>query len=280
MQAMANNLNAVAERQLDSMKKELTEKLKEILTGMGFPQPEQMKLLAQLIPATLPLLEELLRFQKVPQDKGKIGEEQLIKQLNDFYPEDDLEPLGKSGDTDLIAIPKFNGNIVSPILVESKKNHSGWQEAYVQEVRRHMRLRNEKLAILAVETMPKGGNCFMPRYCDEGAIIVSSIQNFYIAYGALRSVLIALAPFNNETLDVQKLLADKKIGEALQDAYQYQEKLRQIRACALKIEKNAKNIADNADEIDECLRRNLKELQNRINGAVKEIVKRGNSDTK
>ncbi len=70
MQTMTDTLNEVTERKMESIKKEVTEKFKETLERMGFPEPEQLKLLSQLMPATLPLLEELLRFQKVPVREG------------------------------------------------------------------------------------------------------------------------------------------------------------------------------------------------------------------
>jgi len=278
IQTIADTIDATTERKMDEVRQELACRFKETLERAGFPEPEQMKLLAQLIPSTLLLLEELLRFQKVPKEKGEQGELELIQQLADFYPEDHCEHLGKPGDTDILAMPRFNGTTIGQILVESKKNNSGWHELYIQQVRRHMKLRNERFAILAVEVMPKGVTCFMSRHFIEGAIIVTSIQNFYIAYGALRSVLIALAPFSNRNFDVRKLFTDKKIEEALQDAYQYQEKLRKIRTSAHRIEKNAKNITENANEIDDCLKRSLKELQNRINGAVQEIVAHNKPD--
>jgi len=126
--------------------------------------------------------------------------------------------------------------------------------------------------------MPRGANVFMTEHFPEGAIIVTSIQNFYIAYGAIRSALIAVTPFSRRDLDVQKLFADKRIEEAIQDAYDYQDKLRKIRVSAHKIEKNAKGITENANELDECLKRSLKELQCRIRNAVQEIVTHGKRD--
>ena len=109
MQTMADQLNEATERQMESIKKELTERLKESLEKMGFPEPQQMKLLTQLMPATVPLLEELLRFQKIPAEKGRQGEVELIQLLEEYYPEDSCLPLGGSGDVDALAIPRFNG---------------------------------------------------------------------------------------------------------------------------------------------------------------------------
>ena len=278
IEMISKNIEETTQKSLSSVEKELSAKFKEALDKMGFPEPEQLKLLAQLIPTVIPLLERLLRLQEVPSKKGELGELELAMQLAEFYPQDEYEHLGKPGDTDILAMPRFNGTKIGQILVESKKNNSGWRRSYIQQVRRHMKLRNERFAILAVEVMPRGINGFMTEHFPEGAIIVTSIQNFYIAYGAVRSALMALAPFSRRDLDVQKLFADKRIEEAIQDAYQYQGKLRKIRVNAHKIEKNAKGITENANELDECLKRSLKELQCRINDAVQEIVKQHDID--
>ena len=257
IEVVSKNIEETTQKSLSNVEKELNGNFKEILDKMGFPEPEQLKLLAHLIPAVLPLLERLLRLQEVPFKKGRLGEVALVKQLQEFYPQDEYEHLGKSGDTDILAMPRFNGTKIGQIMVESKKNNSGWKRLFIQQVRRHMKLRNERFAILAVEVMPRGANGFMVEHFPEGAVIVTSIQNFYIAYGAVRSALIAFAPFSKSNLDVQKLFADKRIEEAIQDAYQYRERLRKIRANAQKIEKNAKDITENANELDDCLKRSL-----------------------
>jgi len=278
IEVVSKNIEETTQKSLSNVEKELNANFKEILDKMGFPEPEQLKLLAHLIPAVIPLLETLLRLQEVPSKKGELGELELVRQLAEFYPQDECKRLGKAGDTDILAMPRFNGTKIGQILVESKKNNSGWKRLFIQQVRRHMKFRNERFAILAVEVMPRGANGFMTEHFPEGAIIVTSIQNFYIAYGAVRSALIALAPFSKSNLDVHKLFADKRIEEAIQDDYQYQDKLRKIRANAHKIEKNAKDITENANELDECLKRSLKELQYRIKDAVQQIVTHSKRD--
>jgi hypothetical protein len=98
-------MNKNIEEKIDGIGTLLAKEFKETLTHMGFPEPEQMKLLSQLLPAVLPLLQELLTLQKVPSEKGKIGELELLKELRDLFPEDDCKHIGGSGDTDIIATP-------------------------------------------------------------------------------------------------------------------------------------------------------------------------------
>lgn len=278
IEVVSEKIEETTQKSLSNVEKELNANFKEILDKMGFPEPEQLKLLAHLIPSVLPLLERLLRLQEVPSERGELGELELVRQLAEFYPQDECKRLGKAGDTDILAMPRFNGTKIGQILVESKKNNSGWKRLFIQQVRRHMKLRNERFAMLVVEAMPRGTNSFMVEHFPEGAVIVTSIQNFYIAYGAVRSALIAFAPFSKSNLDVHKLFADKRIEETIQDTYHYQDKLRKIRANAHKIEGTAKTITENANELDECLKHSLRELQQRINNAVTEIASQNKVD--
>ncbi len=272
VQTMTNSINQVTERQMDSIKKELTEKVKEVLSGMGFPQPEQMKLLTQLMPATLPLLEELLRFQKVPADKGKQGEIELIKQLRDYYPEDDCTSIGGPGDTDIISTPRVNcSNLPYKIIIESKRNGSGWNRSFIQQTRKHMQIRGERFAILAVENMPKGANGFLLEQCPEGVLLVTDREYFRVAYGSLRASMIALQPFNRKEIDFNKLFADQKINEAIKEAYNYCTWVKKIKEKARRIETNAEDIQQDTDDLDKQLRRALNELQSRINNAIAKI---------
>lgn len=94
IQTITDKLHEVTERQMESIKKELAQNFKDTLEKMGFPEPEQMRLMTQLLPSTLPLLEQLVRFQKVPKEKGDRGELELIEQLREYYPEDECEHIG------------------------------------------------------------------------------------------------------------------------------------------------------------------------------------------
>jgi hypothetical protein len=240
---------------------------------MGFPEPEQLKLLTQLIPATLPLLEELLRFQKVPSEKGKRGELELIKQLREYFPQDEAEPIGGPGDTDILAIPRFNGlNLTYKILIESKKNGSGWNRSFIQQTRNQMKLRGERFAILAVDIMPKGANGFLFDQCPEGVVLVTDREYFRVAYGGLRASIIALQPFCHKEVDFGRLFADQKISEAVKEAYDYCEFVKRIKEKARRIETNADGIGQDINELDKHLRRALNELQARINNAINQIA--------
>jgi len=256
IKTVSENIEGITKKEIENFKYDLTNKFRETLEKMGFPEPEQMRLLAQLVPSVLPLLQELLRFQKVPGDKGRRGELELLKEISEYFPEDECKPLGSSGDTDILAEPRFNGmSLGGRVLIESKENHSGWSRSFLEQVQRHMKVRGERLAILAVEVMPSGANGFMVEPCSEGVILVTSRDNFRIAYGALRAILIALQPFNIRQVDVKKILADKKIEEAMSEAFQYGEYLKNIRKEAQRIINNAKDIAQNADDLDNCLKK-------------------------
>jgi hypothetical protein len=272
IKTVSENIEGITRKEIESFKYDLKNKFRETLEKMGFPEPEQMRLLAQLVPSVLPLLQELLRYQKIPEEKGRRGELELLKEISEYFPEDTCKPLGSSGDTDILAEPRFNGmSLGGRVLIESKENHSGWSRSFLEQVQRHMKVRGERLAILAVEVMPSGANGFMVEPCSEGVILVTSRDNFRIAYGALRAILIALQPFNMKQVDIKKILADKRIEEAITEAFQYQEYLKNIRKGIQKIVSNAKDIGQNVDDLDDCLKQCLNQLQQRIKSAIHEI---------
>ena len=251
----------------------LAKEFKEALSHMGFPEPEQMKLLSQLLPAVLPLLQDLLALQKVPSEKGKFGELELLKELRDFFPEDDYKHIGGSGETDIIATPIYGGfHLSQRVLIESKKNNSGWSKDFIDEVKRHMQANSNRFAILAVEVMPKGARGFLIEHFNEGAILVTSRKDVCIAYGALRSVFIATYPFEVNVGDLRKLFEEKRIEEAIKDALNYQEYLKRIKTKSATIMLNAKSIVEISDDLNTHLRFCLTELQKRIRNAVEEIV--------
>jgi len=279
IQTITDTLNQVTERKMEEIKQELANNFKETLEKMGFPEPQQMELLAQLLPSTLPLLEELLRFQKVPKEKGDRGELDLVQELKEFYPEDECEHLGHSGEIDILAVPRFNGsNLGHKILVESKKNSSGWDRSFIHQVRNQMQLRGERFAILAVEMMPKTANGFMIENCSEGVILVTDRENFKISYGAVRSAMIALHPFCHKEIDFHKLFADQKINQAIKDAYDYCEWVKKIRYKARRIETTAQGVTEDVKQLDMHLKQALRELQARINEAILQITTTENDE--
>jgi len=279
LQSLIDGITETSERKIEEIKQELANNFKEILEKMGFPEPEQMKLLAQLIPSILPLLEELLRFQKVPKEKGERGELDLVQELREFYPEDECEHLGHSGEIDILAVPRFNGsNLGHRILVESKKNSSGWDRSFIHQVRNQMQLRGERFAILAVEVMPKTVNGFLIENCPEGVILVTDRENFKVSYGAVRSAIIALHPFCHKEIDFHKLFADQKINQAIKDAYNYCEWVKKIRYKARRIETTAQGVTEDIKQLDMHLKQALRELQARINEAISQITTTENDE--
>jgi len=270
---VADRLENITQKNIDQIKETLIVKLKATLEKIGFPEPQQVRLLAELVPLILPVLEELLRLQKIPSEKRKRGETELIQELQEYYPEDECHGLGASGDTDIIATPRFNGiTLNQKILIESKKNSSGWKRSFLEEVRRHMKVRGEQFAILAAEVVPKACNGFLIEQCPEGMILVTDRRYFCVSYGALRSALITLYPLHQREFDLHKLFADERINEAIKEAYNYCEWVKRIREKSHRIETNAKGIVDDTDRLDECLKRNLGQLQSRFDEVVKQTM--------
>jgi len=180
-----------------------------------------------------------------------------LKELRDFFPEDDYKHIGGSGETDIIATPIYGGfHLSQRVLIESKKNNSGWSKDFIDEVKRHMQANSNRFAILAVEVMPKGAKGFLIEHFNEGAILVTSRKDVCIAYGALRAVFIATYPFEINVGDLRKLFEEKRIEEAIKDALHYQEYLKKIRTKSASIMLNAKNIVETSETNKKCSGRN------------------------
>jgi Mg2+ and Co2+ transporter CorA len=272
IETVTERIENVTSKKMDEVKVELRSKFRETLEEMGFPPAKQVELLTQLVASSLPVLEELLRIQKVPGEKGRRGEMELIDELNNYYPEDEFKHLGISGETDILAFLRNNGSDVGQkVMIESKKNTSGWRRNYILQVQEHMRMRGERFAILAVEVMPKGYDRFFVERCSEGVIFVTSRENFKVVYGCLRSVLVTLGSSERRAIDFRRVLADKRVEEAIHDAYQYEENIKKIRQKAGRIVTSAEEITKNANALDARLKECLKELQRRIGEVVQEI---------
>lgn len=278
LKTVNEGVEEITRREIEDFKQDITDKFRESLQKMGFPEPEQLKLLSQLMPAAIPLLEEIVRFHKVPTEKGKQGEQEIIKQLRDYFPEDDCQLIGGSGDTDILASPRSNGsNLAYKIIIESKKNESGWNRSFIAQTRQHMKLRGERFAILAVSNMPHNSNGFLIEQCPEGVLLVTDRTYFRAAYGSLRASIIALLPFEHKELDFNKLFADQKINEAIKEAFDYCFWVKKVREKTQRIETNIEGIDNDINALDKHLRRTLTELQARINNAINHIVFAENS---
>jgi Mg2+ and Co2+ transporter CorA len=272
IETVTERIENVTCKKMDEVKVELRSKFRETLKELGFPPAEQVKLLTQLVASSLPVLEELLRIQKVPGEKGWRGEVELMDELDNYYPEDEYKHLGTPAETDILAFLRHDGcDLGQKVMIESKKNTSGWRRNYIVQVQEHMRMRGESFAILAVEVMPKGYDRFFVERCSEGVIFVTSRENFKVVYGCLRSVLVTLGSSERRTIDFKRVLADKRVEEAIQDTRQYEENVKKIRQKAARIVTNAEEITKNANALDTRLKECLKELQRRISEAVQEI---------
>jgi len=268
--SLQEELHQVTAQGFEGLTAQLTEKFHQALIELGFPEPEQMKLLGQFMPTVVDLMRQLIQLETVPTEKGREGEKASLDQLTSYFPDDEILPLGGSGETDIVAKPSYEGQSLGvEVLVESKRNNqSGWRRSYVEEVRRHMSNHNTKYAILAVEVMPRGTNGYMTEYHSEGVIFVTGRDACHVAYGAVRAVLIATGRLSKRTIDLANALSDKRVTEKIQGLYKFEEFHRQIRKNAASVVTAGKKITEDVDEASEFLRHSLGELQGVILEAV------------
>lgn len=254
---------------------ELVAKLPSIIQDTlqdKIPDSEQLQSMSKLLLDLLLTMKNLQREQEIPQIKGKLGEQELADELSSYFPEDEVEQLGKSGETDIILRPRWNGLTTGcEVMVESKKNNSGWRRSFIEQVRKHMSARGCYYAILAVQVMPKGANGYLTEFVEEGTIFVTGRDTCKMAYGALRTILLSEYTLGRKAANLQYALSDIRIQEAIKTAFKTAEHHESIRKRAKTIVKNANGIKLDADAADVTLRQSLTELQKRIREAIENM---------
>lgn len=267
---MKAEVKDIASKELDELASELPSIIQKTLQGQ-MPDSEKLQRLSEILPKLLITMNDLLRKQEVPQIKGEIGEQELADELSTYYPEDEVERLGKSGEPDIILRPRLNGLVTGyEIVVESKKN-SGWRRSFLDQVQRHLSDYGCHYAILAVQVMPKGANGYITEFVEEGTIFVTSRENCKVAYGALRAVLLSEHTLGRKAVNLQVALSDIRIQEAINTAFKSTEHLESIRKKAKTILRNARGIEKDADAVEDAIRESLTDLQRRICQAIEKI---------
>src|SRR5438552_288134 len=261
--SLQNEMRQATNEGFETLKVDLTGKFQQVLMEMGFPEPAQMQILAEFAPKIVDLLHQLIELETIPAEKGREGERTLLDSLTSYLPEDYVVPLGKSGETDIVARPSHDGESIGlEVLLESKRNgQSGGRRSYVDEVLRHMRNHSSKYAILAVDVMPKGANGYLTEYHSEGVVFVTSQATCHVAYGAIRAALITVVRLSKRSVDLSKALSDKRITNRIQAMYKFEEYHRKIRENSAAIVTKGKRIVEDTDEATDFFREALSDLE-------------------
>jgi hypothetical protein len=253
--------------ELEELASELPSIIKKSLLGQ-IPNTEELQVLSETLPQLLVTMQTILRKQEVPDIKGKIGEQELAEELSNYFPGDEVERLGKSGETDIILRPMIRGTFAGYEIMVESKNSTSWRRSYMDSIRQHMANRNCRYSILAVQKMPKGANGYLWESVSEGTIFVTSREQCKMVYGALRSIIQAEFTMERRAVNLEQALADIKIQEAIREAFMIVDHFEKIRKKVKSIITNSQGINTELDKAENVLRGSIAKLQNKIHAAL------------
>lgn len=232
------------------------------------PDSDDIAMLINVLPQLTQTVQELLRKQEVPKIKGEKKERELADELGDYYPEDEIQRLGKSGTTDIIVRPLIDGiRIGLEVFIESKSSQT-WSRAYVEQTRKHMAARGCRYAVLAVDKMPSGAKGFLVESTPDGTIFVADRQTCILAYGALKAVLVNEYKTGRRVIDLKTAMADKHIQESLASLFKTFDSIESIRKNTRKIVKSSKDIDEDLGDIEQIIKHGVEQIQRIINEAI------------
>lgn len=157
------------------------------------------------------LAEEMRRKaeQGSTQLQGEVQELELEKILQDQFPDDLVEEVGKGVEgADCILVVRNNRGMECGRIIFESKRTKGWQNAWVEKLRSDKRKTQAEFAILVSQVYPRGMECFGER---EGVWIASFREVIHLTR-ALRNALIGIH-------DVKQ--SEENKGEKMQMLYNY-----------------------------------------------------------
>lgn len=262
-----SEIQKIAAAELGQVSEEIPQKIQEALAEK-MPDSDDIATLINVLPQLTQTVQELLRKQEVPQIKGEEKERELADELGDYYPEDEIQRLGKSGKTDIIVRPLIDGiRIGLEVFIESKSSQT-WSRAYVEQTRKHMAARGCRYAVLAVDTMPSGAKGFLVEPTPDGTIFVADRQTCILAYGALKAVLVNEYKTGRRVIDLKTAMADKHIQESLASLFKTYDSIESIRKKTRKIVKSSKDIDEDLGDIEQIIKHGVEQIQRIINEAI------------
>ena len=198
----------------------------------------------------------LLASLKVPGTKGEIGEIGLLNSMSSAFlgiPDVFVEPLGGSGDTDVILIFRSNGLELAKVVLENK-NRASWSNAYVTQLESDMIERGAHFGILVTTALPKDAKSRGYAIAEKSGIIVITTPEIAPAIAlVLYDLIRSLERLSNKGKMLQALLQSRELLDCITSNLSLVEPLRGV----IKImDKAHSDITLNINQIIEAIQRN------------------------
>jgi hypothetical protein len=193
------------------------QRLEVITRENGALNPAVRESLASMNSATS-AIGSLLASLKIPSIKGDIGETNVLDSMRAAFlgiPSVSIEPLGGSGNTDIIIHFDQNGIEIGKVLVESK-NRETWSNSFLAQLERDMGAQGALFGILATTALPKDAKSRGYTIADRNRTIIITTPDLasavvLIIYDLVQSL--ERLTGNGQTL--QALLRSRELHQCL-----------------------------------------------------------------
>lgn len=147
-------------------------------------------------------LKEQIEKGITPQDEGLFEEKELLKKLQELFPQDKFEHPGKGGD--IIQVVREQAKEIGKIVYECKKVKH-FEKKHIEQTKEARRLRQADFAVLVTNAFPAKKQYY---FVEKNVFVISPVSLEPITYTLRESLVrMALLKMNNEAKEkaVQKV---------------------------------------------------------------------------
>jgi hypothetical protein len=254
-QSILNDLNrhlALVHQRLETVSRETVAvgpALKESLASLNASASAATALIASL---------------KVPSIKGDLGEISVIDDLRSSFlgvPDITIEPVGGSGDTDVIIHFSSNGLEIAKALLENK-SRSSWSNAFLTQLESDMIQRATHFGILVTTALPKNAKSRGYALAEKNGIVVITTPELAAAVTlVLYDLILSLERLTDKGQMLQELLRSRELIDCLASNLSLIEPLRDI----IKIMNKAhSDVTSSVNRIIDTIQRNNSKLADSV----------------
>jgi hypothetical protein len=139
-----------------------------------------------------------------------------------------IEPLGGSGDTDIVVHVNSNGLEIAKVLLENK-NRSSWSNAFLAQLEHDMAKTGAHFGILVTTALPKNAKSRGYALTEKNGIIVITAPELAGAVAlVLYDILLSLERLSAKSRMLHEVLQSKELVECLASNLSLVEPLRDV----------------------------------------------------
>jgi len=235
------------------------QRLEVITRESGALNPAMKESLASMNSAAS-AIASLLASLKIPSIKGDIGETNVLDSMRGAFlgiPNVSIEPLGGSGDTDIIIRFDQSGIEIAKVLVESK-NRATWSNSFLAQLEHDMSERKANFGILVTTALPKDAKSRGYSISEKGGIVIITMPDLAPTIMlVLYEILNSLDKLSMRGQTLRALLESRELVECLTSNLSLVEPLRGIIRI---VDKARSEVIESINRIIDSIQRNNSKL--------------------